>query len=205
MNNLWLFGDSFTAGHGCTPGWEYYENYRKDGDLLWGEILEKELKLNLINCGLNGSSNDKIIDRIIHEWNNIGNDVVIIGVTYHHRYDIPKENSLHTIFLDLEKLTSFFEYYTQEEKETIINFQYYFSQNILYKERQHSRLQFLKERLIETGVKVILWNVENDIGGIDIIKNATKGKIDDGHFSYLGHRQFANKLLTNYFFDSNLI
>lgn len=28
MNNLWCFGDSFTAGHGCTPEFEYYQKYK---------------------------------------------------------------------------------------------------------------------------------------------------------------------------------
>jgi|LakMenE01Jun11ns_1017448.scaffolds.fasta_scaffold9955744_11 hypothetical protein len=204
MNNLWLFGDSFTAGHGCTSGWEYYENYYTEGDLLWGNILGKKLNLKVNNEGLNGSSNDKIIDRLIDNWKSIKkDDVVIVGVSYHHRYDVPIEGHLQSIVRDfLEKNNNKL---TDDEFQTLVNFQYYFSNNILYKERQHKRVNFLKNRLVERGVKVIMWNVETDIKGIHTIREATKKEINDGHFSFLGHKQFAKKMLSNHFFIGDLI
>ena len=208
MNNLWLFGDSFTAGHGCTSGWEYYEKYHNEGDSLWGEIMAKELNLNLHNIGQNGSSNDKIIDEIINNWESIKkDDVVIIGVSYHHRYDVPKKDDLISIFWDWGKLSpkDNYEFYSEEEKETILNFQYYFSGSVLYKERQYKRINFLKDRLSERNVKVIIWNVEIDIKGIHTIREATKKEIKDGHFSFLGHKQFAKKMLSNHFFIGGLI
>jgi len=206
MNTLWAFGDSFTAGHGCTPEWEYYQNYRTEGDLIWADILGKELNFEVINEGLNGSSNDKIIDKLIDKWESIKkDDVVIIGASYHHRYDVPKKNNLTTIFWNWGKLSQPDDSYTEEEVETIINFQYYFSDNNLYKERQNKRINFLKDRLVERGVKVIVWNVQKDIKGIDIIESATNGKIKDGHFSFLGHKQFAKKLLSKHFFSQGLL
>ena len=131
--------------------------------------------------------------------------MVIIGTSYHHRYDVPKKNNLTTIFWNWGKLSQPDDSYTEEEVETIINFQYYFSDNNLYKERQNKRINFLKDRLVERGVKVIVWNVQKDIKGIDIIESATNGKIKDGHFSFLGHKQFAKKLLSKHFFSQGLL
>ena len=59
--------------------------------------------------------------------------------------------------------------------------------------------------MLERGVKVIVWNVEKDIKGIDIIESATNGKIKDGHFSFLGHKQFAKKVLSKHFFPEDLL
>ena len=49
MDKLWVFGDSFTAGHGCTPEWEYYKKFYKEGDGLWSQHLANELNLKLVN------------------------------------------------------------------------------------------------------------------------------------------------------------
>ena len=90
MNNLWAFGDSFTAGWGCTPEFEYYKKYYKDGDKLWVEMLSDEMGLTLSNIGKDAASNDYIIDSIILNWKKIKqNDFVIIGKTFSHRFDIP--------------------------------------------------------------------------------------------------------------------
>ena len=90
MNNLWTFGDSFTAGWGCTPEFEYYKKYYKEGDKIWAELLANETELKLLNISKNGVSNDYIIDSIILNWKKIKkNDFVIIGKTLSHRFDIP--------------------------------------------------------------------------------------------------------------------
>ena len=55
---IWAFGDSFTWGHGCRPGWgfthtdypipEYYLKYKKEGDKIWiewlGEWFDEEIR-----------------------------------------------------------------------------------------------------------------------------------------------------------------
>ena len=52
MNKLWTFGDSFTAGFGCTPKFEYYKKYYKEGDKLWVDLLADEMGLTLSNIAL---------------------------------------------------------------------------------------------------------------------------------------------------------
>ena len=93
MNKLWTFGDSFTAGHGCTPEWEYYKKYYKEGDKLWSQHLANELNLELVNLGKNGASNDQIIDLIIINYDKISiNDTIIIQKSFPSRFDVPNMN-----------------------------------------------------------------------------------------------------------------
>lgn len=190
MNNIWCFGDSFTAGHGCTPEFEYYQKYKKDGDKLWCEYLGNILKMNVINKGINGGSNDIIIDIIIDNFDNIKpNDVVIVGKTFSYRYDIPSFGmknewvSAHDVIYHKQQ-------YNEEQYQTIINFSYHFAKDRKYKDRQNNRINFLINLLNEKKVKTLLWSVGEDILFYDRIRDATNGKIDDAHLSFKGQLQF---------------
>ena len=89
MNNLVLFGDSFTSDIDI----EYVETYKNYGDYHWGEIVAETYDLNLINLGIGSFSNDRIFDRIIENFSIIKeDDVVIIGKTFYNRFDIPNKN-----------------------------------------------------------------------------------------------------------------
>lgn len=190
MNNLWCFGDSFTAGYGCTPEFEYYQKYKKQGDKLWCEYLGNILKMNVINKGINGCSNDMIIDSIIDSFNEITeSDIVIIGKTFSYRYDIPnlKENnkwiSAHDVIYHKEQ-------YSDEQYQTIIDFSYHFANHNLYKDRQNKRIDFISDILQKSNIKTFIWDIKNDMKIYDRIKSATNSEIDDAHLSFAGHFQF---------------
>ena len=195
MNTLWTFGDSFTEGHGCRMEDEYYKNYWKSEDKIWPVYLSELLDANLINCGVGGISNDMILDSMIDNWSEIKeNDYVFIGVTYPHRFDVPINNKLHSIVHDFKDANL-----KKEEIETIINFQHYFSDNILYKNRQYKRLNWVKELLISKGCKLVaLWDVQIDIKNLETITGATNGKISNGHLSYSGHKLLAQIFYKKY-------
>ena len=101
MNRLWVFGDSFSAGNGCYPEEVYPPKYKQtENDLIWPEILAKELKMELNNRAMGLNSNDKIIDSIIDNYYSIlEGDIVIIGKTFPSRFDIPtkKRTKLMTV------------------------------------------------------------------------------------------------------------
>ncbi len=190
MNSIWCFGDSFTYGHGCRPEFDYCQKYKKDKDDLWCNHLGNLLNMNVINNGVNGCSNDIIIDLIMNNYQKIeSNDVVIIGKTFSYRYDIPAFNtdndwvSAHDVIYHKEK-------YNEEQYETILNFSYHFAKDKKYKNRQNNRIDFLISLLNERKVKTLLWSVEDDILFYDRIRDATNGKIDDAHLSFKGHLQF---------------
>lgn len=194
MNNLWAFGDSFTAGWGCTPGFEYYKKYYKEGDKLWVELLADEMGLTVSNIGKNAASNDYIIDSIILNWKKIKqNDFVVIGKTFTHRFDIPikLENRWVTI-LDKFNLDNGYNLFNKEEFETIVNFNYLFASNSLYKERQDLRYDFLVKELEQKQVKVYLWDIISSHAKLkfNTIQMDTNSELIDGHFSFKGHVEF---------------
>jgi hypothetical protein len=195
MNTLWTFGDSFTEGHGCLMEDEYYKNYWKSGDKIWPVRLSELLDVNLINCGIGGYSNDMIFDSIIDNWLQIKkNDYVFIGFTYPHRFDVPIDNKLKSIVHDFKDANL-----KKEEIETVINFQHYFSDNILYKNRQYKRLNWVKELLISKGCKLVaLWDVQIDIKNLETITGATNRDIIDGHLSYNSHNILATQFYKKY-------
>jgi hypothetical protein len=199
MNTLWTFGDSFTFGHGCRDGGpdeEYYHNYKIESDNIWPIHLGNMLNMEVKNFGECGASNDYIIDSVIDNWDFIQeNDVVIIGITFHNRIDTPYGDTLQSPYFDkdtTEKDTP----YSKEEFETLVNFHYYFTYNILYKNRFLKRFKFLEKLLLQKNIKTYMWDVKTFISFTEFEKifQATNGKIMDSHFSFKGHKNFADML-----------
>ena len=199
---LYTFGDSYTFGHGCRldgPLTEYYHNYKKDGEDIWPNLLAKMLNIEVKNFGKCGASNDFIIDCIIDQWDYIReNDFVIIGTTYHSRFDVPIKNkpSLSTNYWEkMEDLSNLIGD-EKEQMETLVNFQYHFANHELYKKRHLKRYNFLLKLLTEKNIKTFIWDVEymQYTNRFEKIADATNDKIKDYHFSFKGHRDFTDML-----------
>ena len=211
MSTLWTFGDSMTFGHGCnelcvSDTKEDYLPYKKEGDNIWANHLGKLLNYKVNNFGKNGASNDYIFDSVINNFDEINEgDVVIINMTLHGRIEVPIGDETLNVLSTYENAIKIIgEGKSDEEKEKIeavINFQYYFSNHQFYKERHKKRFQFIKNRLTEDKKLrfFYLWSLEDDddiYRSFHKIKDDTKGKIDDGHFSFKGHLDFANYLFS---------
>lgn len=199
-STLWTFGDSNTAGHGCNPRDEYYEKYYKSGDKIWPLWLSDKLNVELKNLGKNASSNDTIIDTIIDKWEDISkDDYVFIGMTHPHRFDVPINNKFKSIVHDFSKKIDESKL-TNDEFETIINFQYYFADNILYKNRQIKRFEWIKKLLIQKKCKLVsVWNVQTDLNDFETIEDSTNGKIVDSHLSFKSHKLLSEIFCKKYF------
>jgi hypothetical protein len=208
MKTIWVFGCSHTAGHGCTPTFEYYEKYYKDGNKLWSQHLAQYLKMDVINRGKNGASNDMILDTIIDSFDEIkSDDIVIIGNTYSHRFDVPQKEGLNAIFWDWETfaMDDIRSQFTLDERRCIMDFQYYFMLSPLFGKRWMKRWKFIQKRLEDKGCRCIVWDVWEELKGIETIKKATDNKIDDGHMSFKGHLDFSNLMWNKHFVDKKLI
>jgi len=199
MSTLWTFGDSFTFGHGCRPDGplpEYCKNYKKDGDDVWPNLLGNMLNTEIKNFGKCGASNDFIIDCIIDNWDNFKeNDFVIIATTFHSRFDVPLKNklSLSTNYWESVDLKNFVGD-EREQMETIVNFQYYFADNELYKIRHLKRFNFLHKLLRKNKITTFGWDVPmlTESDRFEKIIHATNGEMEDYHFSFKGNRDFAD-------------
>ena len=85
-----------------------------------------------------------------------------------------------------------YDLFNEEEFETIVNFNYYFAANPLYKERQDLRYNFLINELEEKQIKVYLWDIMSSHRKLkfNTIQIDTNNEIKDGHFSFKGHVEF---------------
>jgi hypothetical protein len=185
MSRLWVFGDSFTAGNGCLHNEAYTKYKESDNDLVWPEIVANTLNFKLINLGMGAYSNDKIIDSIIENYNLINSDdLIIIGSTFYNRFDVPNNDGLLTI--SPTNLPT--------NEELLLHFVSIMDSDLL-KKRHKLRIDFLKQQIIEKGAKCLVWEVETEWTEYENIKIATEGKIKDLHWSYKGHKDFANYVL----------
>jgi hypothetical protein len=203
MNKLFTFGCSFTAGNGCLIDESYTNQYKsKDTDLIWNTIIANEIGYELVNYGMGGYSNDKIFDTILEVYNSINqNDYVIIEMSFHHRYDIPNklDNSLITIAPNPSNLLV--NEYSKSEIEHISYVSTLMESN-LFKKRNVNRFNFLQKLLLQNKkVKnCLIWDVEENINNFEKIVDATGGEINDHHWSFEGHRNFAKHLLNTNFY-----
>ena len=194
MNNLILFGDSFTSDVII----EYVNMYKNHEDYHWGEIIASKLNLNLINLGVGSFSNDRILDKIIEKHHIIKEgDIVIIGKTFYNRFDIPNKDinlGFTTITpLSYEPLLKFG--FTPEEAKSIILFLTVIDDKN-FVNRANLRYKFIKDFLYLKKIKnCIFWEVEDLWKTFEDIKTATNNKINDNHWSYKGHKDFANYIL----------
>jgi hypothetical protein len=210
-NTLWAFGDSMTFGHGCNINCtshikDEYLPYKKEGDDVWSNHLGGFLKCEVKNLGKNGASNDYIFDTIIDNFDEIvEGDVVIINTTLYGRIEVPIGDQMFNVLSSYEDVIKIVRDGVtdddNEKIETVINFQHHFSNHQFYKIRHKKRFEFIKNRLIkEKNIKFIyLWSLEDDDGvysSFQTIKDHTKGKINDTHFSFNGHLNFAYFLLS---------
>ena len=193
MSKLWTFGDSFTAGNGVLPNEPFPEYKKPEEGIPWPLILSQKLNLELKNKGMGLFSNDKIIDTILENYHFIREgDIVIIGKTFSFRVDIPNKKNDALLTVAPGHFYSLQNDYTKSEIQSINEFIILFD-SPLVKHRQDFRFNFLKQ-LIEPKAKCILWDV--DIWeDYETIKEATNYFIDDSHWSYKGHRDFADFML----------
>ena len=155
------------------------------------------MELDLINIGMGGYSNDKILDSIIQTYDTINkDDVVIIEMSFHHRYDIPNKlnNSLITIAPNPSNLL--INEYSKKEIENITYVSTLMESN-LFKNRNINRFNFIKDILLKTKKvnKCLIWDVETEINRFEKIIDVTNNEIIDHHWSYRGHRNFSNEIL----------
>ena len=206
MNNLFVYGCSFTYGNGCLPNEIYTKKYKKSkDDLIWPEIIAKETGYKLYNHAMGAISNDCIFDNIIETFDLVSQgDIVIIQKTFTHRFDIaPTRKKNHpylrkfiTITPQSEEALKY-EGYSSSEIESIL-YNTWLMDNELNDMRVDNRFNFFKKLFLLKGVKkCIYWDVikHMDESVYERIQDATNGEIIDSHWSYDGHREFSKVML----------
>jgi hypothetical protein len=199
MSKLWTFGDSFTAGNGTLPNEAYTKYWETEEDVIWPLILSKKLQIPVLNKGMGLFSNDKIIDTVIANYHSIqGGDLVIIGKTFPFRTDIPNKTDDELLTIAPNHLNSLQNRYSKAEIENISEMIVLFDSEAI-KQRQDFRFNFLKH-LIAQRATCIVWSSKL-FDKFETIRQATDYFIDDSHWSYKGHKDFAdfmfNEIVSN--------
>jgi hypothetical protein len=190
MSKLWTFGDSFTAGNGTFPNEQYTKYWQSEEDVIWPLILSKKLQMPLVNKGMGLFSNDKIIDTIIGNYYSIERgDIVIIGKTFPFRTDIPNKTDDELLTIAPNHLNSIQTRYSKAEIENINEMLVLFDSEAI-RQRQDFRFDFLKQ-LINQRATCIVWSSKLFFK-FETIREATDHYIDDSHWSYQGHKDFAD-------------
>jgi hypothetical protein len=194
---LYTIGCSFTEGQGL-------DNHHNE---CYSHILSENLDTKHFNFGACGASNDYIFDKMIDNYHLISeNDIVIVNKTFSNRFDIPSDtpDEFYTICGNVVKSETGYKttIENKEKYETIVNFSYYFSGHEVYRKRHEKRYDFLKSiikcyKYFEFYTQTI-WEDSR----AQNIKDATKGKMEDYHLSFLGHKQFANYVYSSLFNES---
>ena len=183
MNKLWIFGDSFSHGHGFNDSDPFYELTLSDNTdkRYWGEIVADELNLELHNCANVGASNDYILDKLLENADKIEeSDYVVIQAAYYSRFDVPHKSSfnfLHTIvrYGDSRHIKVNLigdDDMTDHKHETLVDFAVYFASLPAYEHRQLNRFEKLIGLLKTKNIAFWCLKTPNssDIGEIAIIK-----------------------------------
>jgi len=208
---IWGFGDSFTWGFGCRPGWnpfnqdyplpEYYIKYKKEGDKIWLDWIGEWFNEEVVNISESGASNDKIFDMVLENFEKINeHDKVVIGMTTWGRTDVPTGNTWKSLlsaweYGGMKILKENVSNYVSNDElwETIINYQFFFSNSPLWEIRWRARFNFLVEQLNKKKCQTILFQIQEPIVlNMQTIRQET-GMPDD-HFSFNGHKKFAEIL-----------
>jgi hypothetical protein len=206
MNKLFVYGCSFTYGNGCLPNEIYPKKYKKsEDDLIWPEIVAKEIEYKLYNYGMGAISNDIIFDNMIETFDMISEgDIVILQKTFTHRFDIaPTRKKNHPYvrkFLTITPTSNDvlkYEGYDTSEIDGIL-YNTWLMDNELNDMRVDNRFNFFKKLFLLKGVKkCIYWDVNKftDKNVYERIQEHSNGEIIDAHWSYNGHREFSKVIL----------
>ena len=112
-------------------------------------------------------------------------DVVIIGSTFYSRFDVPYNGRL--ITLSPTNLP--------EDGSDLLNKMIVLMDSDLLKQRHTSRVDFFKGLFKQKGAACIVWEVDTQWMQYESIKDASNEAIYDLHWSFNGHRDFANYIL----------
>lgn len=208
MNNLFVFGCSYTAPYGDII--KNYREYRKfrGGTLppVWPEILSEKLNLNLFNYGIGGAGNDFIFEEFCEKSDELRKgDTLIIEWSYHTRvnFKFDVENDIY----DKIRVGRNQDYYKNQFlkfEKVIDNLCKHIGVNVFYwsgdwdviyrlpKEKLYNRKYLLCDKVVYNDYEQYTpFTTVFELGG-QTIKMETNGLIDDLHFGESGHRIMAD-------------
>lgn len=196
--NAWFFGDSFTAGYGAIPGFEYYDKYGPDH--TFSSLISKYFEAHELNYGLPGECNNAIFKTITYYLPYIKKgDVVVLSNTSPLRDLVPSNVRSELISQKLfnsDIYPSSIGYKNNKISSTLQEYCLEIRQPYIPEWNHHYRSIFLNfvNYFQSIGSISIFWDYsvwsEEEENGMKFenIHQATGGEIYDLHWSFKGHR-----------------
>jgi len=214
LGTLWIFGDSFDYGSEVSmEGAPYYDKYKTEGEFHYSLHLGKKLKLEVRNHAKPSFGPYHTLYYLSQQLKNIKpEDYVVVGMSDVHRLVGFRKNNfpkLHPNDPDpSEHEISVYAHWTKDDKRERQNFNY-ISPNFFDYVTDYSvncvepfypeHLQFINvlvKNVVESinCKKSFIYNTSTWFK-FESIKKATKGKINDNHWSYKGNKDFSKHIL----------
>ncbi len=201
MKRLWTFGDSFTEGYNEKHEWsKNYIKWKGYTPKVYGEVIADRLDIDLKNIGQGGSDNYTILERVCENVDKIkDDDLIIIGWSNPVRFRLVGQDEKTWRFLVPNfdnKIDSFGKMISQSTLDEIFV-------NRDTSPYQHEVIHWIKllNKTFKTNT-IIHWthamhgtNLWN-FGQCNRIITETKGEVNDGHYSEIGHIELADALMS---------
>lgn len=211
-NKLWIFGDSFSFGSGCSPNDKYYIDYpeKRTNRGIFPEILSDKYNLELKNLSYPGRSCQHILEDVIHNIANFNEeDFIIIGLSDPVRIATWEELSTHN--KEVERIS--INHYTCYTGTTEEDIQWrgstrnmrkstldYITNTVMqfreYEEVNYFNLLVALEKTLNIS-KSFIWGA-TEWSTYETIFTDTNKQIEDYHFSWNGHKAFAKDIINRF-------
>lgn len=196
---IWIFGDSYSTSFSNPTTLNFwakdYISWKGYIPKTFGEIISEELDTEITFLSESSVDNDTIFELICENAPLINEgDIIIIGWSSVLRFRISNDLNewVRVMPTNIDKLNILSK---QTLNDVLIN-----RSLPIYKEEYRKRRDFIN--WIFKNNAVIHWTPFVDqfdfiLGYIDVttIKTETNGKINDGHYSEMGHRQLAKNFM----------
>ena len=204
--NLYIFGDSFSAGFSFESNWtNNYVNWKGYTPQGFGEIVSQKLNLELINLSENASDNYSILQKFCDNEKSIKkNDFVIIGWSSPLRFRLVSKDWI-TILPNYDKFSTKEIDKTKISESTLIEILLN-RDDVRYCNEVNSWIKLLNN----LDKNIIQWTPFDQrldcmfLSKFETIVTETNGKLNDWHFSENGHKQLSD-LFINKFKSKNKI
>jgi hypothetical protein len=214
-NKAWFFGDSFTKGDGCHHPYEYYEKYPELREKTWPNLISEKLNLEYVNKGISGNSNSYILKQVIDNLNNFKpGDYIFLSDTLPVRLVYPnkKTKKIESLITDIILWPEYNKKHGEghineflngrDERIVVIDFIYQSimdnSKELVWSNYYNEQFDSIQRFLLSMGLEVYTWSYKlwNNSSTTtyyqkyESITKATKGNVEDSHWSWKGHKDF---------------
>lgn len=209
MGRIFFFGDSITFGDGCNIGDEYRENYYKEGDKIWTDLVSEYFNMESKNFASSGCSSRSIISSFLKHIPEVtSDDKVVIFTGFYNRYDLTDKKGNNRVITNFLQENGDFtsNNYSKSDIDLLTKFSLRFILQDSYREAFFDDIfNYVHNNLKDKGIEHLIWSPAqisfyetlNKDGKLTISYH-TAGKIKDYHFSFPGHVIFSNWVIEKF-------